>query len=376
MSTQRDYYEILGVARGASQNEIKKSYRKLALKYHPDRNPDNKEAEEKFKEAAQAYEVLSSQEKRAQYDQFGHAGMDGMGGFGAGSMNMDDIFSQFGDIFGSIFGQQGFGGHPRRTGPEPRRGHDLYKDVSITLKEAFEGTSKEIYYYHFANCDSCQSKGMKPGTSTKRCTTCKGMGQVAYQQGFFAFNRACNACGGQGFTIPSPCTTCSGQSRIQKYDSVDIKIPQGIFNEAELRLRGYGDAGIFGGPAGDLVLRITVASDKQYTRVGDDLECSVMLTYPQLVFGSKVEVESIDGSKKTIKIPKGCLVGERIMVPGKGFYNLRSQHHGNWVIITKCHIPKKLPSKAQEILKAYSEEIGTDTHTDGSISSFFKKFLG
>lgn len=375
MATKRDYYEVLGIPKTATQDEIKKSYRKLAMKYHPDRNPDNKEAEEKFKEAAEAYEMLSNEQKRSQYDQFGHAGMEGMGGFGAGGMNMDDIFSQFGDIFGSMFGE-GFGRQQRRTGPEPRRGHDLHKDLSITLKEAYEGISKEIYYYHFANCTICKSSGMEPGTSASQCATCHGMGQVTYQQGFFAFNRPCSACSGQGFTITSPCKSCSGQSRIQKYDTIDAKIPKGIFDGAELRLRGYGDAGIFGGPTGDLILRISIKPDKQYQRVGDNLQCSVMLTYPQLVFGSKVEVECIDGSKKTIKIPKGCAVGEAITVAGKGFYNLRSKTNGNWIIYTKCHIPKKLSKKADELLKDYSDEIGNNTHTDGSIAGFFKKFLG
>ena len=375
MAQKRDYYEILGVAKTATQAEIKKSYRKVAMKYHPDRNPDNKEAEEKFKEAAQAYETLSNEQKRAQYDQFGHAGMDGMGGFGGGGMNMDDIFGQFGDIFGSMFGG-GFGGQPRKTGPEPRRGHDIIKDVSISLKDAYEGINKEIYYYHLVSCDTCKNKGLQPGTSTQQCATCQGMGQVAYQQGFFAFNRPCSACNGQGFTIPHPCTTCAGQSRTQKYDSIDAKIPKGIFNAAELRLRGYGDAGIFGGPSGDLILRISIAKDKQYKRVGDDLECTITLTYPQLVFGSKVEVTNIDGSKKTIKVPKGCTVGERISVAGKGFLNLRSKVSGNWIIIAKCHIPKKLSKKAEQLLKDYSEEIGTNTHSDGSIAGFFKKFLG
>ncbi|MEX0671878.1 MAG: molecular chaperone DnaJ [Candidatus Babeliales bacterium] len=375
MAQKRDYYEILGVAKNSSQDEIKKAYRKLAMQYHPDRNPDNKEAEEKFKEAAEAYEILSNEEKRRSYDQFGHAGTSGMGGFGGGGMNMDDIFSQFGDIFGSMFGE-GFGRQQRKSGPEPRRGHDLYKDITLSLKEAYEGITKEIYYYHFSQCATCKNTGMESGTSAKQCAICKGTGQMTYQQGFFAFNQPCSSCSGQGFTIPSPCKTCSGQSRTQKYDSIEAKIPQGIFDSAELRLRGYGDAGIFGGPYGDLILRITVKPDKQYQRVDDNLECSVMLTYPQLVFGSKVEVECIDGSKKTIKIPKGCSVGEPIIVPEKGFYNFRTKTHGSWIIYTKCHIPKKLSTKAETLLKDYSDEIGTGTHTDGTIAGFFKKFLG
>jgi len=285
--SKRDYYEVLGVDKSASQNEIKKAYRKLALKHHPDRNPDNKEAEEKFKEAAQAYEILSDNDKKRQYDQFGHSGVEGMGAGagGPGGMNMDDIFSTFGDIFGDLFGQ----GHRRarrNNGPEPRRGHDLHKSISITLKEAFTGTKQEIKYYKFFKCDSCSGKGTKPGTSVTTCKSCNGAGQISMKQGFFMYSQTCGTCRGEGYKISDPCTTCSGQSRVQKYDKFTVNIPKGIFNGAELRISSKGDAGIYGGGSGDLFLQVNVIPDKKFIRVDDDIEVKVMLTYPQLVFGA------------------------------------------------------------------------------------------
>ena len=215
-----DYYKILGVGKSATTDEIKAAYRKLAMKYHPDRNPDNKDAEEKFKEATEAYEVLGDTQKRTQYDQFGHAGINnGMGGGGYGgqsSMNMDDIFENFGDIFGSMFGQGAK--NRRKKGPQPQAGLSVTKEIEISLKEAFLGTKKEIAYYHFFTCDTCHATGAKPGTSAQTCGTCNGSGEMHFKQGFFMYAQACNACSGRGFIMPSPCTACNGQSRIQQYD--------------------------------------------------------------------------------------------------------------------------------------------------------------
>ncbi len=371
--SKKDFYEVLGVARTASADEIKAAYRKLALKYHPDRNPGNKEAEEKFKEAAQAYEVLSDEKKRKAYDQFGHAGMGAGQGFSNQGMNMEDIFEHFGDVFGDIFNQH----RPRKkTGPEPRRGHDLHKDISISLKDAYTGTKQEIAYYHFETCDLCKGKGTKAGTKAVVCATCKGTGEIHFSQGFFMYTQACSTCGGQGFTIPSPCPSCNGQSRKQVYDKFNVTIPAGIFDGAELRIAGKGDAGVYGGPSGDLFLRVSVMPDKNFKRVEDDLTCTMLLTYPQLVFGSQVEIENIDGSKETIKISKGCPVGERIIVAGKGFPKLRGTGRGNLVVITNCDIPKKLSDAAKEHLTQYSREIGTSTQGNSGLSGFFKKFLG
>jgi molecular chaperone DnaJ len=375
---KKDYYKILGVEKTASADEIKDAYRKLALKYHPDRNPDNPEAESKFKEAAHAYEVLSDAEKRRTYDQFGEEGVSGMGGHGAhGGMNMDDIFESFGDIFGNVFGQQQQR-RARRTGPQAQSGHDLAKELSITLKESFLGTKKEISYYHFFSCETCHGKGMKAGTSAQQCTTCKGAGQIQHRQGFFMYTQACHTCGGQGYIIPSPCSECHGQSRVQKYDKFNVTIPQGINDGAELRISGKGDAGVYGGDAGDLFIRIQVLPDKKFSRSGDDLVCHLMLTYPQLVLGSQIEMESIDGTIETIKVPRGCAVNEKIIVPGKGFHKLRSAVRGNLVVIAECHIPKKLSKEAKQALTEYSDIIGTDTSAEsgGFISGLFKKFLG
>lgn len=378
--SKKDFYTILGVDRSASKSDIKAAYRKLALKYHPDRNPDNKAAEEKFKEAAEAYEVLSDDNKRQQYDQFGHAGFQGMGGGGGGphNMNMDDIFEQFGDVFGDIFG----GGQQQRrrsgtVGPEPKRGHDLYKEVTITLKDAYLGKKEEINFYHFSNCDTCHSKGMQAGTKPIVCNSCGGAGQTQTRQGFFAFSQPCSPCGGNGFTIPSPCRTCKGQSRVQKYDKFSVNIPAGVYTDAELRISSKGDAGVYGGPSGDLFLKIRILGDKKFKRQDNNLICSVMVTYPQLVLGSQVEIESIDGKKHTIKIPKGCPVGEKIILPGKGFVNLRNKVRGNLEVITKCHVPKKISPAAKKALGEYFEEIGTDVADGGnSILGFFKKLLG
>jgi len=371
-----DFYEILGVDRGSTNEEIKSAYRKLAFKYHPDRNPNNKQSEEKFKEIARAYEILSDPKKRGQYDQFGQTNF-GEGSYAGGTdFNAEDIFERFGDIFGSMFGdthQQ-----KRKTGPASKAGLDLAKKITVTLKDSFLGTKSSISYYRFVTCKECTGKGTNPGTNVQHCQTCKGAGQVRYKQGFFMYAQTCGTCAGEGFIIPSPCTTCNGQSRVQQYDKFTITIPQGIFDGAELRVTQKGDAGIYGGPAGDLFLKISVTPDKAFKRIDNDLICHVMLTYPQFVMGCQMNIESIDGTKHAIKIPKGCPVDKKIIVPGKGFYDLRSRLQGNLVVISKCHIPKKLAPEAKKMLLSYSTLIGTSVKEkeQKNIIGFFKKFLG
>lgn len=376
MSTKRDFYEVLGVSKTATPDEIKAAYRKLALKYHPDRNPGNKEAEDKFKEAAEAYEVLSTADKRKQYDQFGHSGPQ-MGGFGGQGMDMDDIYSNFEHIFKDFFG-----GHEqkqrksKKTGPSAKKGHDLAKELQITLEESYLGATKEITLYHYVSCTTCHGKGSTNPAAIVECTECHGNGQVGYRHGIFMYTQPCPVCHGEGFINPNPCTTCKGQSRVQQYDKFNITIPKGIYAGAELRIAGKGDAGVFGGPSGDLYIRIAVMPNPKFTRVEDNLECMITLTYPQLVLGCQVELENIDGTKETIKVPKGTKVGERIVIPGKGFTRIRGKGQGNLVVITQCDIPKKLSAEAEKTLIHYSELIGVNTDGEGSIKSFFKKFLG
>lgn len=374
-----DYYKILGVDRSASTDDIKVAYRKLAMKYHPDRNPDNKTAEDKFKEATEAYEVLGDTQKRTQYDQFGHAGMNnGMGGGGHGhhtNMNMDDIFENFGDIFGSMF--NGGTKNRRKKGPQPQAGLSLTKEIEITLQDAFIGTKKEIAYHHFFTCETCSGSGARAGTSAQTCVTCNGSGEMHFKQGFFMYAQACTSCSGKGFIIPAPCASCNGQSRIQQYDKFTVNIPRGIFDNAELRVSEKADAGLYGGPAGDLFLHIRVKEDKIFKRDQDDLICTVMLTYAQLTLGCQVDVESIDGTKHSIKIPKGCPVGEKIVISAEGFHKLRGKTRGNLIIITQCFIPTKITADAKKKLQEYSDLVGTQTSSaDGFITSFFKKFLG
>ncbi|MBP9764978.1 molecular chaperone DnaJ [Candidatus Babeliales bacterium] len=378
--SKQNFYEVLGVNKDASLDEIKKAYRKLAMKYHPDRNPGNPEAEEMFKEAAAAYEVLSDEKKRAQYDQYGHANYNNMHQGGQQHMNMDDIFRNFGDMFGGmdfgdIFGQ----GQQRRkkTGPTPQRGHDVIHEVSITLQEAFLGTKKDVAYYHAFACTDCNHQGYKNKSDLTTCSDCKGTGQIRYQQGFFSVAQACYGCQGQGFIMKNPCSTCKGQSRKQSFERFSVNIPAGIFDGAELRVAQKGDAGVYGGSSGDLYLKIKVLPDKKFQREENDLVCTLMITYPQLVLGCQVEIEHIDGTKIGIKIPKGCPVSEKIMVAGKGFPKIKGAGTGNLIVITQCHVPKKLSSEQKEALEKYAELLGNSTdQQDGFISSIFKKFLG
>lgn len=372
--SKKDYYEILGVSKDASQEEIKKSYRKLALKYHPDKNPENKEAEEKFKEASQAYEVLSDVKKRQKYDQFGHSGMQS--GFDYHEYgDLGDIFSHFGDIFGDIFGG-GRGRKSRKSGPTPQKGHDLVQNIEISLNESYLGCKKDILIYHYVTCETCNGSGCKAGTKPEICTKCKGSGSSYYNQGFFSFSQPCTECRGEGFKITSPCPTCRGQSRIQKRNKFTISIPAGIYNNAELRVREKGDSGIFRGPSGDLYIQVKVLPDNKFWRKNNDLVTQLYLTYPQLVLGCQVEIENIDGEMENIKIPKGCSVGKEIIIPGKGFPLPGHYGKGNLIITTQCDIPKKLNDETKKSLLDYSEKLGNQTKNESiGISGFFKKFL-
>jgi len=376
MAKKRDFYEVLGVAKNADLATIKKAYRALALQYHPDRNPGNKDAEAKFREATEAYEVLSDDNKRRQYDQFGHSATQGTH---AHHENMEDIFEHFGDIFENLFGGQAGGrgrGRAKTTGPNPQRGHDLEQRIQISLKESYLGCKKELKIYHYVPCTSCKGSGCKEGTKPTICGTCHGHGSVTLQQGFFAFNQPCSSCHGQGFKIADACSTCRGQTRVQEYEKLTLNIPAGIYQDAELRMTGKGDAGTFNGPAGDLFISVQVTPDKVFHRKDYDLVTTLALTYPQLVLGCQIELENIDGTKETIKIPKGCPVGKEIVIEGKGFAKLRSSGRGNFVIITACDIPTKLNEETKQALLSFAEKLGNSSQHDGGIAGFFKKFLG
>ncbi len=273
----------------------------------------------------------------------------------------------------------GMGGRQktRQTGPAQQRGHDLSQPLSITLKESYLGSKKEIKLYHYVACETCSTSGCKAGTKPSICSRCKGSGQVATQRGFFAFAQPCSACYGQGYTIQSPCQACRGQSRIQKHTKLVVNVPSGIYDKAELRVAGKGDAGVFGGSPGDLFLTIQVQPNNQFSRRNNDLVTNLSLTYPQLVLGAQMEIENIDGIKETLKIPKGCSVGKEIIVTGKGFRNLHGRGHGNFVIIPQCDIPTKLNLQTKEALLSYAQKLGEQTSTpQGGIRGFFKKFLG
>ncbi|MFC1894907.1 molecular chaperone DnaJ [Candidatus Dependentiae bacterium] len=374
---KKDYYEILGISKTSTPNEIKKAYRKLALKYHPDKNPDNKEAEDKFKEATEAYEVLSNTEKRTRYDRFGHSGMHGGSDYHQYS-DFSDIFSNFGDIFSDFFsgaGERSKKSH--KSGPSPQRGHDLAQSIEINLKESYLGCKKDILIYHYIPCQKCNASGCKPGTKPNVCSSCKGSGSVYFKQGFFSFSQPCTICKGEGFSISTPCPECRGQSRIQKREKLTLSLPTGIYNEAELRVKEKGDAGIFGGSSGDLYIRVKVREDETFWRRENDLVTNLNLTYPQLVLGCQVEIQNIDETKHTIKIPKGCPVGKEVLIVGKGFSVPGSFVRGNLAILVQCDIPKKLNLETKEALLEYSKKLGNQSNNSGKgISGFFKKFLG
>ncbi|MBD3231941.1 molecular chaperone DnaJ [Candidatus Dependentiae bacterium] len=373
---KKDYYEILGVSKNATKEEIKKAYRKLALKYHPDRNPDNKEAEEKFKQATEAYEVLSDDQKRSRYDQFGHSGMHSGHDYHEYS-DFSDIFSSFGDIFSDLFGGGGPQRHRKKEGLTPQRGHDLAQSIEISLKESYLGCKKDILLYHYVTCIICNGSGCKPRTKPEICTKCKGSGAVYLQKGFFSFTQPCNQCNGQGFKITQPCQTCKGQSRIQKREKFTISIPAGIYDNAELRVRNRGDAGIYGGSYGDLYLRVRIIPEKEFWRRENDLVTTLNLTYPQLVLGCQVEIENIDENKYTLKIPKGCPVGKELLIAGKGFPYPNGYGKGNLIVITQCDIPKNLDINAKQSLIDYAKKLGNNIqNSNNGISGFFKKFLG
>ena len=351
---KRDYYEILGVAKNASDEEIKKAYRKLAMKYHPDRNPDSKGAEEKFKEAKEAYEMLSDSAKREAYDRYGHAGVDpnmGAGGFGAGAGGFGGFSDAFGDIFGDIFGQSARG---RSSGPQVYRGADLRYNLEITLEQAAHGFDTTIRVPAWNECETCHGSGAKPGTSPTTCGTCGGHGQVRMQQGFFSIQQTCPKCHGTGKTIPNPCPSCSGAGRIKKNKTLEVKIPAGIDDGMRIRSSGNGEPGMNGGPPGDLYVEIRIKPHPVFQRDGDDLHCEIPISFAKAALGGEVEVPTLNG-KASFSLPEGTQSGKTFRLRGKGIKGVRSGYAGDLFCHVVVETPVKLTERQKELLQEFEQ---------------------
>jgi molecular chaperone DnaJ len=362
----RDFYEILGVQKNADPDTIKKAYRKLAMQFHPDRNPGNKEAEDKFKEASQAYEVLSSAEKRARYDQFGHAGL---GGGGRGFQDMNDIFSSFSDIFGDIFGGGGSGAQSRSG---TARGSHLRYYIEVSLKEVIEGTEKEIEYSKEQSCTPCSGSGAEAGTQAETCKECRGRGQIVRAQGFFSVATTCPTCRGAGRIIKSPCKNCRGTGREQAKTTIKVKVPPGVQTGTQLRLSGEGEGGYRGGPAGDLFVEIRVLEDDRFTREENDLFGEVEISYLQAILGTSIEVETVTDQQK-INIPSGTQPGDRIQIGGAGIPSLRGYGRGDLYYMVNVLIPKKLGKEEEKMLRDIAQHKMENVK---EVTGFFGKAKG
>ena len=352
MATKRDYYEVLGVNKDASEDEIKKAYRKLAMKYHPDRNPDNPKAEDHFKEAKEAYEILTDPNKRAAYDHYGHAGVDpsaAAAGAGAGFGGFSDAF---GDIFSDIFG----GGRSRST---VFRGADLRYNLEITLEEAARGTDTRIRIPAMEECETCKGTGAKPGTQPTTCATCSGHGQVRMQQGFFSIQQTCPRCHGTGKMIANPCQPCSGTGRLKKHKTLSVKIPSGVDEGDRIRLSGEGEAGVNGGPAGDLYVVIHIKPHPVFTRDHNDLHCEMPISFTTAALGGDIEIPTLDGYAK-IKVPPETQTGRVFRLRGKGIKGVRSSAHGDLLCHVVVETPVNLTGRQKELLQEFESISGKD----------------
>ncbi|MBP6901905.1 MAG: molecular chaperone DnaJ [Burkholderiaceae bacterium] len=370
---KRDYYEVLGLAKNASDDDIKKAYRKLAMKFHPDRNQGDeaKKAEEKFKEAKEAYEMLSDAQKRAAYDQYGHAGVDpnaGGGGFrgGPGAEGFGGFAEAFGDIFGDIFNG---GGRRGGGGQQVYRGADLSYAMEITLEEAAHGKEAQIRIPAWDSCDTCKGTGAKPGTSVKTCGTCNGSGSVHMRQGFFSIQQTCPHCHGTGKVIPEPCTACNGAGKIKRQKTLEVKIPAGINEGMRIRSAGNGEPGTNGGPAGDLYIEIRIKEHEIFERDGDDLHCTVPVSFTTVALGGSIEVPTLAG-KAEIDLPEGTQHGKTFRLRGKGIKGLRSSYPGDLYCHVQVETPVKLTEHQRKLLKELDESIkkGGDKHSPNAKS--------
>ena len=368
--SNKDFYETLGVARSASDEEIKKAYRKLAMKYHPDRNPDNAEAEAKFKEVQQAYDILSDKQKRSAYDQFGHAGVDpnmgaggGFGGFGGGAQGFD-----FGDIFSQMFGGAAAGGRQPNY-----QGADLQYGVEISLEEAAKGIKKRITIPTYEECDVCHGSGAKPGTSASTCSTCRGAGTIHVRQAIFQMQQTCPACHGSGKEIKDPCVKCRGEGRVKTSKTVEVNIPAGIDDGQRIRLSGEGEPGQHGAPAGDLYVVVHVKEHKTFERNGLDLHCELPISFTVAALGGDVEVPTLDGKVK-LSIPKETQTGRRMRVKGKGIKSLRSSAVGDLYCHVVVETPINLTDRQKELLEEFEKiATGLDRSQTPRQKSFFDK---
>ena len=375
---KRDYYEVLGVSKEASEDEIKKAYRSLAKKYHPDMNPGNAEAEMRFKEVNEAYDVLSDSEKRSKYDRFGHAAFDpstggggsGFGGFGGFGADFD-----FGDIFSSFF--SGGGGSGRSRQNMPREGDDVATRVTISFEDAAFGCKKEVNFARIESCGECSGSGAEKGTTPETCSTCRGTGRVTVQQqtmlGYMQTQRACNSCGGRGKIIKSPCSNCNGKGRIKVNKKLEVNIPAGIDHMQNIILRGQGSAGINGGPSGDLIIEVRVKEDKFFTRDGNNLYCEIPITFAEAALGAEIDVPILGGKTKKLKIPEGTQTDTTFPLRGEGMPNVNSGRKGDIIITVTVETPKNLNSKQKELLTAFAESLGENNSKKRQ--SFFSKLF-
>lgn len=374
---KRDYYEVLGVSRSASDDEIKKAYRKMAKKYHPDLNPGDKEAEKSFKEVNEAYEVLSDANKKARYDQYGHAGVDpnfGAGGFGGG-FGGDFDFGDLGDIFGSFFGGGFGGGRQNRNGPQ--RGDSIRVNLTISFEEAAFGCSKNISVDRVDQCSTCKGTGCAEGTTPEVCTNCNGSGTVQQRRqtpmGVFATTAPCPKCGGKGKIIHSPCKDCNGSGQQKKRKTIEVKIPAGIDNGQTISLRGQGHAGKNGGQSGDLLITIMVSPHALFRREGSDIVCEAPITFTQAVLGGELEIPTIDGKVK-YDIPEGTQTGTTFRLKGKGIPYLNGRGRGDQYVTVTIETPKNLTREQKDALKKFSEALGEHNYSARKrFKDFFKK---
>ena len=345
----KDFYEILGVAKDATEAELKKAFRAMALKYHPDRNTGSKESEEKFKEVNEAYSVLSDPEKRAHYDRYGSAEGAGFGAFsGAG----------FGDIFEDIFGDFfGFSGQRR---PRPSKGNDLRYDLEVTLEESASGVEKQIEVPRWETCASCHGSGSKPGKGPVTCSNCKGTGQVRFQQGFFSVSRTCGACRGTGRIISDPCTACKGDGRLRKVRNLLVRVPAGVDSGSRLRMSGEGDPGTLGGPPGDLYIVIDLKEHPVFDRRGNDIYCVMNISFPQAVLGAEIEVPTLEGTAN-LRIPPGTPSGKAFHMKGKGIPRLGGHGKGSEVVVVTIEVPKNVTARQRELLEEFARIDGDRT---------------